>query len=190
VANIPERKLTFYDSLFHPTEGFQIMNSLTELFTEYIHRNKLKEDDGINFYPEGRAKTTLPSESLDEGNNRLSASFTSSVINLNEANFINTQVTEETYNFNQDRRLNLNSNGDSSDRDSDSENDLHMLSSFWKFRMIDTPKQTNGSDCGVFVCKYMDYLARHKPISFSQEDICYFRFLIGVEILEGRLMTY
>ncbi|XP_043916648.1 sentrin-specific protease 2-like isoform X2 [Protopterus annectens] len=30
------------------------------------------------------------------------------------------------------------------------------------------PQQMNGSDCGVFLCKYADYIARDKPITFTQ----------------------
>ncbi|MBN3279492.1 SENP2 protease, partial [Polyodon spathula] len=30
------------------------------------------------------------------------------------------------------------------------------------------PQQMNGSDCGVFVCKYADYITRAKPMTFTQ----------------------
>ncbi|MBN3291121.1 SENP1 protease, partial [Polypterus senegalus] len=32
----------------------------------------------------------------------------------------------------------------------------------------EVPQQMNGSDCGVFACKYADYIARDKPINFTQ----------------------
>lgn len=30
------------------------------------------------------------------------------------------------------------------------------------------PQQMNGSDCGMFTCKYADYLSRNKPFTFNQ----------------------
>ena len=30
------------------------------------------------------------------------------------------------------------------------------------------PHQMNGSDCGMFACKYADYITREIPISFTQ----------------------
>lgn len=29
------------------------------------------------------------------------------------------------------------------------------------------PQQNNGSDCGVFVCKFADFISRDKPIIFT-----------------------
>jgi len=33
------------------------------------------------------------------------------------------------------------------------------------------PLQYNGVDCGVFACKYADYISQDKPFNFSQSDI-------------------
>lgn len=33
------------------------------------------------------------------------------------------------------------------------------------------PVQLNGSDCGVFACKFAEYLTRDAPISFSQVNM-------------------
>lgn len=30
------------------------------------------------------------------------------------------------------------------------------------------PQQMNGSDCGMFTCKYADYITKDKPITFTQ----------------------
>lgn len=30
------------------------------------------------------------------------------------------------------------------------------------------PQQMNGSDCGMFTCKYADYVTKDKPITFTQ----------------------
>ena len=40
------------------------------------------------------------------------------------------------------------------------------------------PQQTNWSDCGMFVCKYAEYLSRRKRITFTQTDMPLFRFLV------------
>ena len=37
----------------------------------------------------------------------------------------------------------------------------------------DIPQQMNGSDCGVFSCKYAEYLSRDAPFTFSQ--VCKYR---------------
>lgn len=30
------------------------------------------------------------------------------------------------------------------------------------------PQQMNGSDCGMFTCKYAEYITKDKPITFTQ----------------------
>ncbi|XP_066521843.1 sentrin-specific protease 2 isoform X2 [Hoplias malabaricus] len=50
------------------------------------------------------------------------------------------------------------------------------------------PQQKNGSDCGVFVCKYADYIARGHPLTFRQCHMPYFRKAMIWEILKQRLM--
>ncbi|KAK2562098.1 Sentrin-specific protease 2 [Acropora cervicornis] len=35
----------------------------------------------------------------------------------------------------------------------------------------DIPEQLNGCDCGVFACKYAEYLSRGAKFDFDQEDI-------------------
>lgn len=32
----------------------------------------------------------------------------------------------------------------------------------------DIPQQMNGSDCGMFACKYAEYITREAPITFTQ----------------------
>ncbi|NWI97585.1 SENP2 protease, partial [Pitta sordida] len=50
------------------------------------------------------------------------------------------------------------------------------------------PQQTNGSDCGVFVCKYADFISRDKPITFTQEHMPYFRRRMVWEIIHQQLL--
>ncbi|XP_043999042.1 sentrin-specific protease 2 [Gambusia affinis] len=52
----------------------------------------------------------------------------------------------------------------------------------------DIPQQTNGSDCGVFVCKYADYIAKGKPLTFKQCHMPLFRKLMMWEILNQKLL--
>lgn len=48
----------------------------------------------------------------------------------------------------------------------------------------DIPRQMNGYDCGVFMCKYADYIATGCPLSFGQSDIEYFRLRITSDAFE------
>uniref|UniRef100_A0A8C4SRC5 Ubiquitin-like protease family profile domain-containing protein n=1 Tax=Erpetoichthys calabaricus TaxID=27687 RepID=A0A8C4SRC5_ERPCA len=43
-------------------------------------------------------------------------------------------------------------------------------------------------DCGVFACKYADYIARDKPINFTQKNMPYFRRRMVWEILNQKLL--
>ncbi|XP_040591233.1 sentrin-specific protease 2-like [Mesocricetus auratus] len=50
------------------------------------------------------------------------------------------------------------------------------------------PLQLNKSDCGVFTCKYADYISRGQPITFSQKHMPLFRKKMVWEILHKRLL--
>ncbi|XP_034050949.1 sentrin-specific protease 2 isoform X2 [Thalassophryne amazonica] len=50
------------------------------------------------------------------------------------------------------------------------------------------PQQKNGSDCGVFACKYAEYIAKGKPLTFKQCHMPLFRKLIIWEILNQKLL--
>ncbi|XP_061592101.1 sentrin-specific protease 1 [Cololabis saira] len=50
------------------------------------------------------------------------------------------------------------------------------------------PQQMNGSDCGMFTCKYADYITKDKPITFTQKHMPYFRRRMVWEILNRRLL--
>ncbi|XP_027015823.1 sentrin-specific protease 2 [Tachysurus fulvidraco] len=55
-------------------------------------------------------------------------------------------------------------------------------------RATEVPQQKNGSDCGVFVCKYADYIARGRPFTFRQCHMSYFRKVMIWEILNQKLL--
>ncbi|XP_057595325.1 sentrin-specific protease 2 isoform X3 [Hippopotamus amphibius kiboko] len=50
------------------------------------------------------------------------------------------------------------------------------------------PQQLNGSDCGMFTCKYADYISREKPITFTQHQMPLFRKKMVWEILHQQLL--
>lgn len=52
----------------------------------------------------------------------------------------------------------------------------------------DIPQQRNGSDCGMFVCRFAEYVSRGAEINFTQKDMAYFRQRTMYEILEKRLL--
>ena len=51
------------------------------------------------------------------------------------------------------------------------------------------PTQGNNNDCGVFVCKFIEYISSKKSFDFYQEDMDYFRVLIGIQLIKGELLT-
>jgi sentrin-specific protease 1 len=68
-----------------------------------------------------------------------------------------------------------------------------LETSGWEVRTAPStlPRQTNGFDCGVFMCVYMDFLAAgHVPTvsDFTQEDMPMFRNRIAASLLQSRLL--
>lgn len=52
----------------------------------------------------------------------------------------------------------------------------------------DIPRQMNGSDCGMFACKFAEYLSRDADITFGQEEMPYFRDRMVYEIVKKQIM--
>ncbi|XP_077416112.1 sentrin-specific protease 2 [Vanacampus margaritifer] len=50
------------------------------------------------------------------------------------------------------------------------------------------PQQKNGSDCGVFACKYAQYIAKGRPLTFRQWHMPLFRKLMVWEIMHQKLL--
>ncbi|XP_078036580.1 sentrin-specific protease 1 [Augochlora pura] len=50
------------------------------------------------------------------------------------------------------------------------------------------PQQMNGSDCGVFSCMFAEYICVNKKITFTQQDMPYFRNKMVYEILKSTLL--
>ncbi|XP_074547785.1 sentrin-specific protease 2 [Halichoeres trimaculatus] len=55
-------------------------------------------------------------------------------------------------------------------------------------RATEIPQQKNGSDCGVFACKYADYIAKGRPLTFKQCHMPLFRKLMIWEIINQKLL--
>lgn len=59
----------------------------------------------------------------------------------------------------------------------------------WKLDSVkDIPQQMNGSDCGVFSCMFAEFICAKRNITFTQQDMPYFRNKMVYEILKGKLM--
>lgn len=59
----------------------------------------------------------------------------------------------------------------------------------WRYECVkDIPQQMNGSDCGMFTCKFAEYNTRRAPINFTQQHMPYFRRRMIYEILSLQLM--
>ena len=50
------------------------------------------------------------------------------------------------------------------------------------YNVPNIPLQNNYYDCGVFACKYADYIARRDPITFTQVCIAIFHLLVSLPI--------
>ena len=54
--------------------------------------------------------------------------------------------------------------------------------------MKNIPQQLNGSDCGMFVCKFAEFISRDAAFTFSQQDMPYFRKRMMWEIVKDTLL--
>ena len=54
----------------------------------------------------------------------------------------------------------------------------------------EAPQQSNGYDCGVFVCQYAESISRRMHPSFTQNDMPSLRQNMVWEIMKGRLLNY
>ena len=59
-------------------------------------------------------------------------------------------------------------------------------SSPWNHLCIESPKQNNNDDCGVFLLKNVELIAQNNPLNFNQKDIPEIRKQMLYKILGGR----
>ncbi|XP_053167940.1 sentrin-specific protease 2 isoform X2 [Hemicordylus capensis] len=75
--------------------------------------------------------------------------------------------------------------------ESKAKKNLDIDASSWTLYSVkphEIPQQLNGSDCGMFACRYADYISRDKPITFTQHHMPYFRKRMVWEILHQQLL--
>uniref|UniRef100_A0A452EWB8 Ubiquitin-like protease family profile domain-containing protein n=1 Tax=Capra hircus TaxID=9925 RepID=A0A452EWB8_CAPHI len=67
--------------------------------------------------------------------------------------------------------------------------DLNLLEwTHYSMKPQEILQQLNGSNCGMFTCKYADYISRDKPITFTQHQMPLFRKKMVWEILHQQLL--
>lgn len=55
---------------------------------------------------------------------------------------------------------------------------------------VGIPQQSNGSDCGVFVCQFAEYIARDAPLNFDPSQMPFIRKRMMHEICNGTLIDH
>lgn len=70
----------------------------------------------------------------------------------------------------------------------DKKKSTYDVSSWDLVHAKDIPRQLNGSDCGVFACKYAEYITRDVPVTFTQQDMPFFRRQMVWELLHQTLL--
>jgi sentrin-specific protease 1 len=59
----------------------------------------------------------------------------------------------------------------------------------WELENVEeTPQQQNGSDCGMFSCKVAEYLSRDAELTFTQENMNYYRERMIYEIFRPEIL--
>lgn len=59
----------------------------------------------------------------------------------------------------------------------------------WNFCWrTDIPRQTNGSDCGVFVRKFAEFASRRTPMAFTQKHMPNYRRIMVHDLVEKKLL--
>ena len=64
----------------------------------------------------------------------------------------------------------------------------HFIFSLTMTSTQEIPEQLNGCDCGVFTCKYAEYLSQDKTFDFDQGDMPYFRRRMIWEMVNKTLL--
>ncbi|XP_058043202.1 sentrin-specific protease 2 isoform X2 [Ahaetulla prasina] len=67
--------------------------------------------------------------------------------------------------------------------------DINVSSwTLYSMKPHEIPQQLNGSDCGMFTCKFAEFVSRDKPIAFTQFHMPYYRKKMVWEILHQQLL--
>jgi Ulp1 family protease len=57
-------------------------------------------------------------------------------------------------------------------------------------KQLQCPQQDNGTDCGVFMLKYAEYVVEHKKLAFSANNIELFRKQMILQIVTNNLSLF
>lgn len=59
----------------------------------------------------------------------------------------------------------------------------------WTIQSVpNSPRQQNGSDCGVFSCTTAEFVCRNRPLAFNQSNMTYLRQKMALEIVTGKML--
>lgn len=64
------------------------------------------------------------------------------------------------------------------------------VSEWERVSRTDIPQQQNGSDCGVFACKFADFAARRMDIPFDQSHMPYYRKRMVYQLCQNDLAAF
>lgn len=67
-------------------------------------------------------------------------------------------------------------------------NSLITKGTQFRLKRETTPMQVKTIDSGVFLCQFINCLTTNSPIDFDGNDITYFRYIMGIEIIKGELI--
>lgn len=208
VINLQDKQMTLYRVLMQEIPA--------QFLTQSPNKNKSHKKKNNNFMkslaellsePSNNSTTFITDEEIT--NNKLSASFLSNLNNINEANIAEASQGVGGNNQNNEREnLNVHSNASEIDSECDPAD--------WKFEETEIKTEINldinlennhskESICevnsGVIICKLMDFLScdenikpqnstqLNKIIPNTPQEMKYLRFLIAVELIEGRLLS-
>jgi len=158
------KAISYYDSMYGESSSSKhILNLLVNFFDEYNQNSNIAME-----------------------NNMKNRKINSICIDLTYD-----KVEDETANTNKDKSISSNYNNENEIliENEYNQNIHNSISKSWIIYYARCPKQNNFYDCGVFACKFLDYLSINKIPTFTQEDMEYFRTQIACELINGKLMT-
>ena len=69
-----------------------------------------------------------------------------------------------------------------------SDENISKLINSYKWTVRECPQQSNGSDCGMFVMKFIQFDSQDIPLSYSQKDMAFFREKSKAELLKKEII--
>jgi hypothetical protein len=201
-VNLSQRKMIYYDSYRDSSDyGQEIMKNLQAFFESVLRIKEYqalsdKVSQKFNSSINGKYKTNSVASLLDLSSTLVeNYSQQSPHVELNKSfnsedsdiSYLSPSECEDSLIFNNDMM------SEAMTFRNYSECSSVIMGNFnrekWTIKTANTPKQNNKVDGGVFVLKFIEYLTRNEPITFSQEDIEYFRIKIAIELTENKLLT-